>query len=61
MNEQLKKQIMNQFVLNMNKPTGLSPSELREKLLKLKNQIINGSQTKLLIFKVYLEKKVLKN
>jgi len=36
MNEQLKKQVMNQFILNMNKPTGLSPLELREKLLKLK-------------------------
>ena len=35
----LKKQVMNQFILNMNKPTGLSPLELREKLLKIKNQI----------------------
>tara|TARA_Y100001958_G_C20983940_1_gene374049 strand:+ start:40 stop:168 length:129 start_codon:yes stop_codon:yes gene_type:complete len=39
MNEQLKNEIMNQFILNMNKPTGLSPLELREKLLKIKNQI----------------------
>ena len=39
MNEQLKNQIMNQFILNMNKPTGLSPLQLREKLLKLKNQL----------------------
>ena len=39
MNEQLKKQVMNQFILNMNKPTGLSLLELREKLLKIKNQI----------------------
>ena len=39
MNEQLKKQVMNQFILNMNKPTGLSPLELRKKLLKIKNQL----------------------
>ena len=39
MNQQLKKQVMNQFILNINKPTGLSPLELREKLLKIKNQI----------------------
>ena len=39
MNEKLKNQIMNQFILNMNKPTGLSPLQLREKLLKLKNQL----------------------
>ena len=35
-----KKEIMlNQIILNMNKPTGLSPLELRKKLLKIKNQI----------------------
>ena len=35
-----KKEIMlNQIILNMNKPTGLSPLELREKLLKIKNQL----------------------
>ena len=34
-----KEIILNQFILNMNKPTGLSPLELREKLLKLKNKI----------------------
>ena len=39
MNEQLKKEVMNQFILNMNKSTGLSPLQLREKLLKIKNQI----------------------
>ena len=39
MNEQLKKQVMNQFILNMNKPTGLNPLELRKKLLKIKNQL----------------------
>jgi len=31
--------VLNQFILNMNKPTGLTPLELREKLLKLKNKI----------------------
>jgi len=34
-----KEIILNQFILNMNKPTGLTPLELREKLLKLKNKI----------------------
>jgi len=35
-----KKEIMlNQIILNMNKPTGLTPLELREKLLQLKNKI----------------------
>ena len=35
-----KKEIMlNQIILNMNKPTGLSPLQLREKLLKIKNQL----------------------
>lgn len=33
-----KKEIaLNQLILNMNKPTGLTPLELRNKLLKLKN------------------------
>jgi len=34
-----KEIVLNQFILNMNKPTGLTPLELREKLLKLKNKI----------------------
>ena len=34
-----KEIILNQFILNMNKPTGLTPLELREKLLKLKNKM----------------------
>jgi len=34
-----KEIILNQFILNMNKPTGLSPLELRERLLKIKNQL----------------------
>lgn len=34
-----KEIILNQFILNMNKPTGLSPLELREKLLQLKDKI----------------------
>ena len=29
---------LNQLILNMNKPTGLSPLELKEKLLQLKNK-----------------------
>jgi len=31
-----KEIILNQLILNMNKPTGLTPLELRNKLLKLK-------------------------
>ena len=34
-----KEIIINQLILNMNKPTGLTPLELREKLLQLKNKI----------------------
>ena len=34
-----KEIILNQLILNMNKPTGLSPLELRKKLLQLKNKI----------------------
>ena len=34
-----KEIVLNQLILNMNKPTGLSPLELREKLLQLKNKI----------------------
>lgn len=34
-----KEIVLNQLILNMNKPTGLSPLELREKLLILKNKI----------------------
>ena len=37
--KQHKNSVMNQLMLNMNKPTGLSPLQLREKLLKLKNQL----------------------
>ena len=37
--KQHKNSVMNQLMLNMNKPTGLSPLELREKLLQLKDKI----------------------
>jgi hypothetical protein len=33
-----KEIVLNQLILNMNKPTGLSPLELRERLLQLKNK-----------------------
>ena len=39
MENKLKGIVLNQLILNMNKPTGLSPLELREKLLKLKNKM----------------------
>jgi len=39
MENKLKEIVLNQLILNMNKPTGLSPLELREKLLKLKNKM----------------------
>jgi len=37
---QLEKNILlNQLILNSTKPTGLSPLQLKEKLLKLKNKL----------------------
>ena len=39
MDNKLKEIALNQFLLNTFKPTGLSPLELREKLLKLKNKM----------------------
>ena len=36
-----KEMALNQLILNMNKPTGLTPLELRNKLLKLKNHDYN--------------------
>jgi len=39
MDDKLKEIALNQFLLNTFKPTGLSPLELREKLLKLKNKM----------------------
>ena len=40
MKNKLKEIALNQLILNTWKPTGLSPLELREKLLKLKNKKI---------------------
>ena len=39
MENKLKEIVLNQLILNTFKPTGLSPLELREKLLKLKNKM----------------------
>ena len=37
--KQHKNSVMNQLMLNMNKPTRLTPLELREKLLKIRKKL----------------------
>ena len=37
--KQHKNSVMNQFMLNMNKPTGLTPLYLKEKLLKISKKL----------------------
>ena len=37
--KQHKNSVMNQLMLNMNKPTGLTPLELRDKLLKIRKKL----------------------